>query len=105
MANTLVQFRMDEEKRLKAVEICENLGIDLPTYLRMSVNALVNENGIPFSTNVVKWPRKLTKEESLRAEKAFREMHRISEGNGNVNMTLDEINAEIDAVRSKRLKK
>ncbi len=31
--------------------------------------------------------------------RALQNMHRISEMNGNSNMTLDEINAEIDAYR------
>ena len=35
MANALVQFRTDEVERSKAVEICNALGMDLPTYLRM----------------------------------------------------------------------
>lgn len=49
MANTLVQFRTEESSRIKAVSICEKLGIDLQTYLRMCMSRLVQENGIPFS--------------------------------------------------------
>ena len=52
MANTLVQFRADETSRIKAVGICEKLGIDLATYLRMCISRLVQENGIPFSMKV-----------------------------------------------------
>ena len=48
MANTLVQFRTEEISRIKAVSICEKLGIDLPTYLRMCMSRLIQENGIPF---------------------------------------------------------
>lgn len=46
MANTLVQFRTEETVRIKAISICERLGIDLQTYLRMCVSRLVQENGI-----------------------------------------------------------
>lgn len=49
MANTLVQFRTEETARIKAISICEKLGIDLPTYLRMCMSRLIQENGIPFS--------------------------------------------------------
>ena len=49
MANTLVQFRAEETVRIKAVNICEKLGIDLPTYLRMCMSRLIQENGVPFS--------------------------------------------------------
>ena len=48
MANTLVQFRTEETARIKAVSICEKLGIDLPTYLRMCMSRLIQENGVPF---------------------------------------------------------
>ena len=46
MSNSLVQFRTDEATRIKAVSICERLGIDLPTYMRMCMARLVQENGI-----------------------------------------------------------
>ena len=50
MANTLVQFRTDETSRIKAMLICEQLGIDLQTYMRMCISRLISENGIPFRT-------------------------------------------------------
>ena len=49
MANSLVQFRTDENARIKAAGICEKLGIDLQTYLRICMSRLIQENGIPFS--------------------------------------------------------
>lgn len=36
----------------KAMGICEKLGIDLQTYLRMCVSRLILENGIPFSVKL-----------------------------------------------------
>ena len=57
MANSLVQFRMDDSTRDRASRICEQLGIDLPTAMRMFVSRLVLENGIPF-------PMKLENEEA-----------------------------------------
>ena len=50
MANTLVQFRADENARIKAASICEKLGIDLQTYLRMCMARLIQENGISDMT-------------------------------------------------------
>lgn len=47
LANTLVQFRAEETTRIKAINICERLGIDLQTYLRMCMSRLIQENGIP----------------------------------------------------------
>lgn len=49
MPNSLVQFRMDDTLKIKAANICERLGIDLPTYMRMCISRLIEENGIPFS--------------------------------------------------------
>ncbi len=37
---------------MQAVNICEQLGIDLLTYIRMCILRLVAENGIPFSMKI-----------------------------------------------------
>lgn len=92
MANTLVQFRADETARIKAVNICERLGIDLQTYLRMCMSRLIQENGIPFSM-------KLDEASESRGLTAMKAASRIAEENGIADMTLDEINAEIAAAR------
>ncbi|OUP81543.1 hypothetical protein B5F07_17150 [Lachnoclostridium sp. An169] len=49
MSSTLIQFRTDDDSKLKETSICERLGIDLPTYMRMCISRLIRENGIPFS--------------------------------------------------------
>ncbi len=92
MANTLVQFRAEETVRIKAVNICERLGIDLPTYFRMCMAKLVQENGIPFSM-------KLDAKPESRGMRAMKEASRIAAESGIAEMTLDEINAEISAAR------
>lgn len=92
MANTLVQFRTEETSRIKAASICEKLGIDLQTYLRMCISRLIQENGVPFSMKL----EDLSENRGLEAMKAA---SRIAEKNGIANMTLDEINAEISAAR------
>lgn len=92
MANTLIQFRAEESSRIKAVSICEKLGIDLQTYLRMCMSRLVQENGIPFSM-------KLDSSSESEALKAMKAASQIAEENGLSDMTLDEINAEISAAR------
>jgi len=92
MANTLIQFRTEEASRIKAVSICEKLGIDLQTYLRMCISRLIQENGVPFSM-------KLEDISENRGMKAMKAASRIAEENGITDMTLDEINAEISAAR------
>lgn len=92
MANTLVQFRADDTARVRAVQICERLGIDLPTYLRMCITRLVNENGIPFSM-------KLEERTENRGIQAMKRASRIAEEQDIADMTLDEINTEIAEAR------
>ena len=92
MANTLVQFRADDTARVQAAQICERLGIDLPTYLRMCITRLVSENGIPFSM-------KLGERIENRGIQAMKRASRIAEAEGVADMTLDEINAEIAEAR------
>lgn len=52
MASSLVQFRTDDATKTKAANICEKLGIDLQTYMRMCIARLIQENGIPFRMNL-----------------------------------------------------
>ena len=92
MANSLIQFRTEESSRIKASNICEKLGIDLPTYMRMCISRLIQENGIPFSMSL----NDISENKAIRAMKAA---SRIAEENGIANMTLDEINAEIADAR------
>lgn len=92
MANTLVQFRTEETARIKASDICEKLGIDLPTYLRMCMARLIQENGVPFSMKVDGMAEN-------RGIKAMKAASRIAEENGISDMTLEEINAEISEAR------
>ena len=97
MASTLVQFRTDDSAKATAVSICERLGIDLQSYLRMCISRLNQENGIPFSMNVNDIPRN-------KGIEAMRAASRIAEENGISDMTLQEINKEISAVRKKAKK-
>lgn len=92
MANTLIQFRDEESSRLRAASICERLGFDLPTYLRICISRLIQENGIPFSM-------KLDEPVPSKGLQAMKAASRIAEENGLSDMTLDEINAEIKAAR------
>lgn len=89
MANKLVQFRTDEATRTKAIRICEQLGIDLQTYLRMCISRLILENGIPFSMKVNDLPEN-------KGKLALRQMGKISAEKGNSEITLNEINEEIN---------
>ena len=92
MANSLIQFRTEEASRIKAMAICERLGIDLQTYMRMCISRLIQENGIPFSM-------KLEPKPENKGLQAMKEASRIAAENGIADLSLDEINAEIAAAR------
>lgn len=95
MANSLIQLRIDEQLKTEATDIYEKLGLDLPTAIRIFLTRSVQEKGIPFDMTL--------KANNYRAEaavNAMREMSRLAEEKGVADMTLDEINAEINAARN-----
>ncbi len=97
MATSVMQFRVDDELKAQAAEVCENLGIDLPTALRMFMKRTVLVNGIPFNMTLPKT--------DYRVDRAVRAMYAQGEAarkNGTAEMTLEEINAEIAAARTEQ---
>lgn len=94
MSSTLIQFRADDMEKLEAMKICDKLGLNLQSYLRMCLSRLISENGIPFSMNV-------DEIEENQAIRAMKEISKRAKENGLSEMTLDEINAEIQEVRRK----
>ena len=99
MATTLLQVRVDDALKDEAARVFERLGIDTSIAVRMFLKRAVMENGIPFRMTLPKEP--------YRAERAYRAMLELSEAagtNGNADMPLEEMNAEIDAARADRSK-
>jgi len=97
MATSLLQVRVEDSLKDQAAVVFENLGIDTSTAVRMFLKRAVMENGIPFKMTLPKTP--------YAAERGYRAMVEMSESaekNGLSDMTLDEINAEIDASRKER---
>lgn len=90
-ARNLVQFSVDEISKIQAALICNQLGIDLQTYLRMCIARLIDKNGIPFDM--------VLNNGQSEGMDALLEAGRISKENGNSEMTLDEINEEIRLAR------
>ena len=48
----LIQFRIDRDLKIDAEDICNKLGIDLSTVLRMCLKQMVIQKGIPFSVHL-----------------------------------------------------
>ncbi|MBE6135338.1 MAG: type II toxin-antitoxin system RelB/DinJ family antitoxin [Erysipelotrichaceae bacterium] len=93
----LLQVRVDKETKERAAAIFESMGMDLSTAVRVFLRKVILTNGIPFWISV--------EETRIKAKMALEEMRRISEANGNCNMTLEEINEEIAAARRERKRK
>lgn len=97
MATSVMQVRVDDELKAKATAVYDELGIDLPTAIRMFLKRSVAVNGVPFSMTLPK--------DDYKAGRAVRAMQSLSDTakrNGTSEMTLDEINAEISAARAER---
>ncbi|MBQ9573938.1 MAG: type II toxin-antitoxin system RelB/DinJ family antitoxin [Synergistaceae bacterium] len=97
MANSLLQFRIDSRLKEEASNLYAQLGLDLPTAIRIFLTRSVQVRGIPF---VMQLPAEDA--DANAAVSAMKRMSAISAENGNSEMTLEEINAEIDDVRKKR---
>ncbi len=98
MATSLLQVRVDDELKAQAAAVYEELGIDLPTAIRIFLKRSVLVNGVPFGMTL---PKKDVR--SDRALRALQELSDNAQSNGTASMTLDEINAEIDAARAESL--
>ena len=97
MSTSLLQVRIEDALKNDAARVFEQLGIDTSTAVRMFLKRAVLENGIPFAMTLPKAP--------YRAERGIRAMREIGDEarkNGVADMTLDEINAEIEASRAER---
>ena len=94
MANTLVQVRVDEDLKNQATSVYDALGMDLSTAVRIFLKRSVMVNGVPFSMTLTDGETKAEK-----AAKALRDLRLEAKKNGTSEMSLDEINAEIEEVR------
>ena len=98
MSSALVQFRTDDESKIKAMNICQKLGMDLQTYLRMCLSRLIQENGVPFSM-------KIEDNTSSKGFEALKQASMIAEENGisDISITSDNPLYEIDGVRRNKM--
>lgn len=94
----LNQFRSDKALRDDCIAIYEALGMDLNTAFRMFMERTRMVRGLPFPATLPE--TRMTRAEARQAIADMRE-----DGAGIPEMTLEEINAEIAAVRAERKRK
>lgn len=97
MASTLVQIRVDEDLKNEATDIFEQLGLDLPTAIRVFLKKSVEESGIPFNLKISSEKKNLKQ-----ADKILKKANKEAKKNGIQDISLDEINSEIKAYRKER---
>ena len=94
MAQTAMTVRLDSKQKAKFDQLCEQFGMSANTAINVFVRTVIRTRCIPFTIAA-------DNEESIRenATKAFSDMRREAMLRPGAEMTLEEINAEIDAVR------
>ena len=95
--DNLVKIKLDEKRKKKAIMTFSKSNLTLPNAIRLFVNHSIENDSIPFNLLMPK-----DSEMDAVGIKALRKMQMISALNGNSEMTLDEINAEIKAAREAR---
>ncbi|UTC67230.1 MULTISPECIES: type II toxin-antitoxin system RelB/DinJ family antitoxin [unclassified Treponema] len=100
MASTLVQIRVDEKLKDDVTAVYEQLGLDLSTAVRIFFKRSIAENGIPFSMKLENANQNDVKKQiSPEILSAMQSMSQNAAINGVSEMSLDEINYEIEACR------
>ena len=91
MASTLIQFRTEDTEKIKSIQFLDKLGLTLPAYLKMCMSRLNQEQGIPFSMKL--------NEADTPGIRALEKASKIAKEYNILDMSPDEINAEIADVR------
>ena len=94
MAQTAMTVRLDSIQKAKFDQLCEQFGMSANTAINVFVRTVIRTRCIPFTIAA-------DNEESIseNATKAFSDMRREAMLRPGAEMTLEEINPEIDAVR------
>ena len=95
MNNNTFQLKIDDNLAKRATDIFSSIGLDLQSAVQLFLKRSIQARGIPFAMRLPDDDNKNTDE----AITAMINMSRMAEEAGITDMTLDEINAEIDAVR------
>ena len=98
MATSLIQVRIDNALKTKANQIFSDLGLDISSAIRMFLKRSVMENGIPFSMVLPPDPNTL----NLKSLQALADINDSSKKSGVSDLSLDEINAEINLARKEK---
>jgi DNA-damage-inducible protein J len=97
MSTALIQVRIDEQLKDDVVALYESMGIDISTAIRIFFKKSLADGGIPFSMRTTG----SSYTSSVGIETLTR-LRRQAIDSGIVDMSLDDINVEINAARADR---
>ena len=96
MSQATFSVRMDESLKKELDALCASFGMTTTTAINVFAKAVVRERRIPFE---IKAPENVSTQE--KALKAFLQLRENAKRDFDEEMTLDEINEEIQKVRYK----
>lgn len=94
MSQSAYTIRLDSELKKHFDELCEGFGMSASTAFSIFVHMVVRKRKIPFEIEMTE-----REEIAERGKRAFYEIRRRAEQNEFPDLTLDEINEEIDLAR------
>lgn len=96
MAQSTISARIDSNDKLAFDLFCSKVGLNTSSVLNLFIKKVISEERIPFEISV---PKTVSLSEG---RKAFYQLREEAQTNGLGDMTLDEINTEINDARSGR---
>jgi len=98
MAQTSMTVRLDNQQKAMFDQLCEQFGMSANTAINIFVRTVIRCRRIPFV--IAAEPEEDVRAKAIKAIRSMRESARQRP-----EMTLEEINAEIDAVREAKRKR
>lgn len=96
MAQTAMTVRLDKEQKMQFDQLCSDFGMSANTAINIFVNAVIRTGSIPFK--IAKSSDEKIRRDALKAIESLRK-----DALSRPEITLEEINAEIDAVKTAKL--
>jgi len=104
IATANLTVRVDEATKKEFDSFCENVGLNATSAVNMFIRTVVRTRALPFIVTDGKATELESKVHMTKMKNAIQSMREQSKENGNADMTMDEINAEIAAYRQEKRK-
>ena len=98
MSQTAMTVRIDNQQKAMFDSLCEQFGMSANTAINIFVRQVIRLRRIPFTIAAAESEENI----SAKAIEAFQSLRKEAETSMEPEMTLEEINAEINAVREAR---